>query len=75
MKLTVVMLDTQRSYLALVHENQSIPYRKRLVEIELSPEQVDKLTPRKTGSNGTKNTYEERGEIYLEEIYPPKEPS
>lgn len=66
MTLTVVMLDTLRTTIAVVHENEHMPYGRRTVQIELTPEQAAKLTPRELGSmNGTK-VYETIGPLWLE---------
>lgn len=53
MKVTFVLADTHRTSIAIQFENESIPYRRRTVIIELTPEQVALLTPRHVGvANG-----------------------
>ena len=66
MKLTVVMLDRQRTRFAIVYENQSVPYGKRTVQIELTPEQLEMIRPRKVGTEGGVDVFEEIGEHWLE---------
>lgn len=67
MKLTVVMIDTWRTRLAIVHENEYITYRRRTVQIELTPEQQKLLAPRKLGVDCGKDVHEEMGESWLED--------
>lgn len=64
--LTVVMYDTFRTQLAIVHENSWLPYKERLVRIELTPEQEELLKPRILGTQFNTPVFEERGPIYLE---------
>lgn len=67
MKLRVVMLDTLPTVVALVHENEHQPYRRRLVTIELTPEQAALLHPRVTGKLNGKDQHEVIGEVWLED--------
>jgi ACT domain-containing protein len=48
--LTVIMADTQRTYISIVHENEHKPYGRRTVQIELTDEQRRQLEPRYTGN-------------------------
>ena len=67
MKVIVVMLDRLRTELAIKYEGQAIPYRRRLVEIELTPDQVEALTPRRVGKRCGEVVYEERGDVWIKE--------
>lgn len=49
MRVTFVLADTHRTYIALTHENEHVPYRRRTVTIELTPEQREQLKPRSVG--------------------------
>lgn len=66
MKLTVIMLDNHRTYIAVVYENDHIPYGRRTVQIELTPEQMTQITPRKLGVINGKDKFEEIGPCWLE---------
>jgi len=70
MKLNVVMIDTFRTYIAVAYENDHLPYGRRLVQIELTPEQVEKLRPRELGSAQGKPFFEEIGQVWLEKDEP-----
>lgn len=48
--LTVVMVNAYRSYIAAVYEEQSFPYSRRTVQIELTDEQMKLLEPRECGN-------------------------
>lgn len=49
--LTVVMADTWTTSIALQHEGEHRPYKRRTVQVALTPEQVSALTPRRIGTN------------------------
>lgn len=66
MRLTVILADTQRTYIAIVHENEHLPYRRRSVTIELTPEQAALLTPRSTGGRDGIETREEIAGCFIE---------
>lgn len=66
MKLTVIMLDTYRTQIAIGYENEHRPYGRRAVQIELTPEQMELLKPRKVGERGATDVYEEYGYSWLE---------
>lgn len=70
MKLTVVMVNTWRTQIAIVHENSFLPYTRRTVQIELTQEQVAALAPQKLGVNCGKDVHEEMGEVWLEASTP-----
>lgn len=64
--LHVVMLDTHRTRISIIHENEHIPYRRRLVTIELTDDQATKLLPQKVGSECGKPVFEEIGQVWIE---------
>lgn len=64
--LTVVLADTHRTRMAIVHENESIPYQRRTVQIELTPEQMAAIAPRKVGFENGCDVYEEMYSSWLE---------
>ncbi len=66
MKLHFILADTHRTYVAIVHENEHVPYRKRIVTIELTPEQMEAIKPRKIGEMQGKEVYEELLDVILE---------
>jgi len=66
MKLHFILADTHRTYVAVVHENEHVPYRKRIVTIELTPEQMEVIKPRKVGEMQGKEVYEELLDVILE---------
>lgn len=67
MKLTVIMLNTQRTCITITCDNEWVPYGRRTVQIELTPEQLETLKPRHVGQNQGKDVYEEIGQVWLEE--------
>ena len=66
MKVTFVLADTHRTYVAAVHENESVPFRRRVVTNELTAEQVAQLAPRVVGQSGGKDVLEETLTCWLE---------
>jgi hypothetical protein len=64
--LTVVLADTQASSCADMNENEQQPYRRRTVQIKLTEEQRQALTPRYTGHSSGKPTHEEILQAWLE---------
>lgn len=66
MKLHVIMLDRHRTRIAVIHENASVPYGRRHVEILPTPEQEAELESLNVGSEGGHAVYEEIGETWLE---------
>lgn len=71
MVLRVVMLDTWRTEMAITHEGQAMPYGRRLVTIELTPEQRAALAPRRLGVRCGDDVFEERGDAWIELVEPP----
>ena len=67
-KITFVLADTYSSYMRLVHENKSVPYSKRIVQIELTPEQMEKIKPKFIGKKGKEEIFEEILECWLEPV-------
>ena len=66
MKLHAVLCDTLRTCLAIEFENESLPYGRRLVTVELTDEQAEALRPRVTGQRNGKEWREELGPVWLE---------
>ncbi len=64
--LTVVMVDTQRNRVAIIHEGQSMPYSKRTVHIKLTEEQLKQLQPLCVGKEKGKDVFEELGDVWIE---------
>jgi hypothetical protein len=64
--LTVVLADTHRTHMAIVHENECMPYRRRTVQIELTPEQMAAIAPRVVGSDRGQDVHEELVTSWLE---------
>ena len=64
--LTVVLMDSTPTYIAIVHENEWRPYARRTVQIKLTDEQRRQLTPRKTGTIKGRDTHEEILQAWLE---------
>ena len=64
--LTVVMLGTERTRMAIIHENEWMPYSRRTVHIKLTDEQREQLAPRKVGFSSGRDVYEEIGDVFLE---------
>lgn len=66
MKLHFILADTLETYIAIVYEGEYIPYKKRIVTIELTDEQKEKIKPRWCGKNCGKDCYEKLIEIIPE---------
>lgn len=66
MKLTVTMVDTFRTRTAINYENSWLPYSYRTVQVELTPEQIEQLSPRRVGKELSQDVYEEIGQVWLE---------
>lgn len=64
--LTIVMLDTHRTRMAIVFENEHTPYGRRTVQIELTPEQCRHLAPKLLGQDRGEPVFEEIGPVWLE---------
>lgn len=64
--LTVIFADTHRTMESIVYENEHVPYRKRIVQIELTPEQRKALERRYTGHGSSGEMYEELLECWFE---------
>ena len=64
--LTVVLADTHRTTVAIVHENEHIPYRRRTVHVKLTPEQLAQIEPRSTGWMSGEERFEEVVTCWLE---------
>ncbi len=68
--LRVVMENRWESRLVLQHENQSVPYTKRLVTLTLTPEQEEAIRPRRIGTEGGREVFEDIREAWIESEYP-----
>ena len=66
MRITFVIANTFRTMLAAQHENQSYPYKKRTVTIDLTTEQLRQLKLNYLGNNQGVNVYEEYLDCYIE---------
>ena len=59
MRISFIIADTYRTEIAIIHENEHRPYGRRVVTIDLSPEQEKALELRKVGMRGMKAVKEE----------------
>lgn len=66
--LTVVFANTYRNEIAVIHENQSIPWTFRTVQIRLTNEQREQLRPKCLGSSAGKSRHEELYNSWLERV-------
>jgi len=66
--LAVEMVNTYRTRIAVIHENDHLPYSRRTVHVELTPEQMDAIKPRHLGVECGQDVCEEYGRVWLEEI-------
>ncbi len=66
--LTVIMVDTTATYIAARFDDERIPYGRRTVQIELTPEQREKLLPRQTGVIKGRTQYEAVLTAWLEPL-------
>jgi len=66
MKLTVVIADTWSTTCRLEHENEWTPYKRRTVQIELTPEQEALLELRVVGLNKGTDIYEDILQCWFE---------
>jgi len=69
MTLRFIWANTYRNRMAIIHENESIPWQKRVVSIELTPEQLSAIQPQHLGSDCGQPVYEEFFEVIAEPIY------
>lgn len=66
MKLSVLILDRWRTTVAIIHENSYVPYGRRVVQIELTPDQIEKIKLRSVGVDRGKDCFEEYGDVWIE---------
>ena len=66
MKITFIIANTWETAMRLNFENECVPYRKRIVTIDLTPEQKEKLILRKVGVDRGQDVYEEIIECFIE---------
>ena len=64
--LTVVLADTLRTRIAIIHENEVCPYRRRTVQIVLTEDQRAALRPRSVGESSGRPVFEEVLDCWLE---------
>lgn len=67
MKLFVVMVDDCQSIIDMQHFQESTPYKRRVVSVELSEEQARKLRKKRTGENMGEQCFEFYGNAWIEE--------
>lgn len=60
------MADTWTTCMSLQYENESRPYKRRTVVVELTPEQEEMIRPRVVGQRGNGAVYEELLECRIE---------
>lgn len=65
-KLQVTMINTWATDCMLREYQELIPFARRQVTIELTPEQVAQLNPKEVGTNGNKAVFENFGHVWLE---------
>lgn len=70
MRVTFIIADTYRAEVAMIHEGQTCPYRKRSVTIDLTDEQIAAISPRRVGKRGPDEVYEEVLECFIEHDAP-----
>ena len=66
MKLTVILEDRWTTQMRLEHENEYAPSSRRVVQIQLTFEQMVALQPREVGTSGNKRMYETVRECWIE---------
>ena len=66
MKLMVIMHDSHRTNIAVTYENEWLPHGRRVVEVALTPAQVEQLKPHVLGTWDGKSILEQIGETWLE---------
>lgn len=68
MKVTFELVNSWETTLRLQHENEWLPYRRRYVQITLTPEQVEAIKPKKVGVSGIQDVFEDYGTISFQEV-------
>lgn len=66
MKVTVILVNTLRTRVAVVHENDHLPFSRRTVQIELTPDQEAAIAGRVVGTWQGEDVFEEIGGCWLE---------
>ena len=74
MRITLILANTLRTEIALIHENESRPYERRTVTLQLTDEQIAAIRPRFVGSNGGADRYEEILNVFIDEEIPESTP-
>lgn len=67
MKLQVIMADTHSTTCRIQFENEWAPYKRRVVTIELTPNQVSQLQKRQVGIQNGTEIFEEILDCFIEE--------
>lgn len=65
-RLTFLLLDTHRTWVAVVRENEHLPYGRRTVQIALTPEQEATIKPLGVGLRDGRKVYEELADVWIE---------
>jgi hypothetical protein len=65
--LCVELLDTHRTTISVVHLNEHVPFGRRVVQIELTDEQLETIKPKHLGSHQKVEIYETIGNIWLQD--------
>jgi len=66
LKVTFMLRDTHETYVRLVNEGETVPHKRRVVTITLTPEQMGLLRHRRVGSDKGQPVYEEITECWIE---------
>ena len=66
MKLVVVFIDSLDTQVAIQFYNDHVPLRRRLVTLDLTPDQVRRLESKSRGSINDKPVFEEISHCWLE---------
>ena len=68
MKINFVIADIWTSHLILQNEGEYVRYKKRVVQIELTQDQMDKLELRKVGQKGKEDIFEEIIDCFIDTV-------
>lgn len=64
--LNVIFLNTWECIMHATLCNQTVPFTRRLVQVKLTPEQIQLLKPEKLGVNCGKEVFETLSECFLQ---------
>lgn len=65
MILNVILADVLGTKIGLIHLNEHIPIKKRVVQISLTNEQIEAVAPKRLGMLDGKEQHEEIFECFL----------